>query len=81
VNFLPPAPTQIETDQSGDPRPEYPQGADDSEDLHESWVSNALDWGDRKNLLAYRWCELWNKFATEAVDCGVKPIGIDGNRD
>lgn len=80
VNFLPPAPPQIEKDQAGDPRPEYPQGAVDSEDLHENWVSDALDWGDRRDLLAYRWCELWNKFAKEPVDCGVKPPGVDGPR-
>ncbi|MXP43004.1 hypothetical protein [Allopontixanthobacter sediminis] len=73
MKFLPPAPAEIAQSQSGDLRPVYPVEALTSESAHEAWQDDALDWGDRKNLLAYRWCVLWNSFASEPVDCGAVP--------
>ncbi|HCT35090.1 MAG TPA: hypothetical protein DF966_18240 [Sulfitobacter sp.] len=73
---LPPPPAEIADDQANDTRPPYPEG-DVGEALHEGWVDDALDWGDRRDLLAYRWCELWNKRAEVQTNCGPDPRIID----
>lgn len=73
MNFLPPAPQSLATEQTDDPRPPYPADGTTSEAAHEGWVSDALDWGERRNATAYRWCMLWNQFASEKTDCGPKP--------
>lgn len=77
VAFLPRAPATIAQDQAGDKRPAYPLEAATSEQSHEDWVSNTLDWGDRRNALAYRWCTLWNGYASVKVDCGPVPDGVE----
>ena len=77
MNFLPPPPPAIETEQSEDVRPALPVEAQTSEQAYEQWLSDTLDWGDRRNLLAYRWCKLYSGFATEALDCGDKPDGVE----
>ena len=70
---LPPAPATIAEDQKNDTRPEYKPEYAESEAAHEKWNDDTLDWGDRRNLLAYRWCQLWNKFAEQKTDCGIDP--------
>ena len=77
VLSLPPAPQDIERAQANDARPAYPDEALTSEAAHEAWTDDALDWGDRRNLLAYRWCQLWNTFAEVKSDCGPKPEGVE----
>lgn len=72
------APPEIVASQAGDVRPEITEQAAVSEQAYEDFISNRLDWGDRRNLLAYRWCLAWNTVATalHQVDCGVEPAGV-----
>lgn len=51
-----------------------PEAAATSEAAYEAWVSDMFDWGERRNGVAWRWCQLYNKFATTPVDCGAKPV-------
>lgn len=76
---LPPPPPEVSEDQASDARPAYPANGAESEEAHEGWVDDALDWGDRRNLLAYRWCMAWNKYAAIPVDCGPAPEGLETN--
>jgi hypothetical protein len=55
-------------------RPLYPVEGLTSEARHEKWNNDTLDWGERRHLLAYRWCTLWNSFAAVKVDCGDAPV-------
>ena len=70
---LPPAPAEVSHDQANDARPDYKPEYATSEDAHEGWVDNVMDWGDRRNLLAFRWCQLWNQYAEQKTDCGPDP--------
>lgn len=73
------APVLVKRDQANDPRPELTEEALSSERVYEDWVSDRFDWGDRRNLLAYRWCMSWNSIVVESarVDCGKPPEGVD----
>lgn len=77
VNFLPPPPPALQTEQAQDTRPVPPEGAETSEALYEQFVSDVFDWGDRRNALAYRWCKAYSEYAQEAIGCGVKPDGVE----
>lgn len=76
VEFLPAAPASLVQAQSGDPRPAYPADGATSEAAHETWANDHHDWGDRRDVVAYRWCQLWNSFASEKADCGPMPDGV-----
>ena len=56
-----------------------PPAAAESEALYETWVSDRFDWGDRRNLLAWRWCQSYNRYAPPIAktDCGPKPEGVE----
>lgn len=58
-------------------RPVMPVEAENSEAAYEDYVSDRFDWGDERNLVAYRWCEAWNKIAEVKTDCGEKPEGVE----
>ena len=73
VRHLPPPPERLATDQRTQPRPVMSEAAATSEAAYEAWVSDMLDWGERRNGVAWRWCQLYNEFATTPVDCGAKP--------
>jgi hypothetical protein len=77
VEFLPAAPASLEQAQAKDPRPVYPADGATSEAAHENWANDHHDWGDRRDVVAYRWCQLWNKFASVSADCGPKPAGVE----
>jgi hypothetical protein len=77
VEFLPAAPAGLSQAQAQDPRPTYPADGATSEAAHETWANNHHDWGDRRDIVAYRWCQLWNSFASIKTDCGAKPDGVD----
>ncbi|KPF74579.1 hypothetical protein IP68_12530 [Blastomonas sp. AAP25] len=68
VRHLPPPPLALQTDQV-DPRPALPVGAESSEAVYETWLSDALDWGDRRDLQAKRWCQWANTWLAEKVVC------------
>ena len=77
MNHLPPPPVKLAADQAGQPRPEMPDAALTSEAAYETWISDRLDWGDRRDGVAWRWCQLYNTFATAKTDCGAKPQGVE----
>lgn len=54
-------------------RPVLSEEATTSEAAYENWLSDTLDWGERRNLLAYRWCLAYSRFASEPIDCGADP--------
>lgn len=72
VNHLPPPSEALKADQKASARPELPEGAI-TEKAYDEWDSDVHDWGDFRNQVAYRWCTLWNSFATQQVDCGDNP--------
>ena len=73
------APPAIERAQAEDQRPALPIEAGTSEAAYEGWISDVFDWADRRNLLAYRWCQLWNRTVAgdNPVDCGPAPQGVE----
>lgn len=77
VRHLPPAPAKLAADQRGQPRPILPEAAATSEEAYENFVSDRFDWGDRRDGVAWRWCQLWNQFSKTKTDCGPKPTAID----
>jgi len=54
-----------------------PEAAATSERAYEDWISDRLDWGDRRDAVAWRWCQIYNRFANSPTDCGPKPVGIE----
>ncbi|UAB76941.1 hypothetical protein INR77_08780 [Erythrobacter sp. SCSIO 43205] len=77
VNFLPPAPPSLSEQQANLKAPTLPDDIATSEAAYESYVSDRFDYGDTGVALAYRWCQLWNNFASEPTDCGEKPDLIE----
>ncbi len=77
VEFLPAAPARLSAEQGQDPRPVYPADGAASEVAHETWANDHHDWGDRRDAVAWRWCQLWNSFASVKTDCGAKPAGVE----
>lgn len=77
VRHLPPPPQRLATDQIGQPKPVLPESAATSEKAYEDWVSDRFDWGDRRDSVAWRWCNLYNTFAQTKTDCGPAPITDD----
>lgn len=77
--FLPPAPRDLAEARQADPRPVLPIDAVNSEAAYDRWNNDALDWGERRDLLAFRWCSLYNSFAPPASrsNCGPRPEGVD----
>lgn len=76
MKHLPPPPAALTDEQANDPRPLLPPGGATSEQVYERWNNDALDWGERRNALAYRWCSWANAFLVTAVPCGPKPAGL-----
>ncbi|PXW76000.1 hypothetical protein C7451_106164 [Blastomonas natatoria] len=68
VEHLPPPPMALQADQV-DPRPALPAGAESSEAIYEAWVSDVMDWGERRDLQARRWCEWVNTWLADKVAC------------
>ena len=68
VEHLPPPPLALQSDQV-DPRPVLPSGAESSEAVYEAWLSDALDWGERRDLQARRWCAWANTWLAVKIDC------------
>lgn len=53
-----------------------PESGATSEQAYENFVSDRFDWGDRRDGVAWRWCQLWNRFSAVQTDCGPRPAGI-----
>lgn len=68
VEHLPAPPLALQADQV-DPRPALPEGAESSEAIYEAWVSDVMDWGERRDLQAQRWCTWANTWLAEKVGC------------
>lgn len=76
VEFLPRPPASLEQARQNDPRPVMPREALESEELFDEWQKDTNDWGDRRDGLAYRWCQLVSRFTEEPLDCGPEPEGV-----